>query len=168
MIECLAPLAGTRKKGVGRTPGTKEWKGHSCTPFQGHRRFSGRCRQARREARLGTGSRVQDYVYSTIDYLGASFWGMSLAWLCARLTLAKDNPFGGREEATEKGEGVVVVGRMGGCSHACPLLLLFCRSGGLCCCVDSLAGTDLQSPHSHSHLFPPLHSGTHLHYALLL
>lgn len=34
---------------------------------------------------------------------------MSLAWLCARLTLAEDNPFGGKEEAMEKGEGVVVV-----------------------------------------------------------
>jgi hypothetical protein len=45
--------------------------------------------------------------------LEASFWRMSLAWLCARLTLAEDNPFGGREEAMEKGEGADVVGREG-------------------------------------------------------
>ena len=37
--------------------------------------------------------------------LEASFWRMSLAWLCARLVLAEDNPFGGKEEAMEKGEG---------------------------------------------------------------
>jgi hypothetical protein len=35
--------------------------------------------------------------------LAASFWRMSLAWLWAREELAEDKPFGGREEAMEKG-----------------------------------------------------------------
>jgi len=39
MIKCLA---GTRKKGAGRTPGTKEWKSHSCTAVQGRHHFTGR------------------------------------------------------------------------------------------------------------------------------
>lgn len=50
VIECSA---GTRKKGAGRMPGTKEWKCHSCTAFQGRHHFAGsRKVQVRREARL--------------------------------------------------------------------------------------------------------------------
>jgi hypothetical protein len=35
--------------------------------------------------------------------LAASFWRMSLAWLCAREELAEGEPFGGKEEAMKKG-----------------------------------------------------------------
>ena len=107
-------------------------------------------------------------MYSTIDYLEASFWRMSLAWLCARLTLAEDNLFGGREEAMEKGDGVVVVGKMGSCPVPPCMSPSVLPQWRALLCVYSLAGTHLQSPHSHLHLFPPLHLGTHLHYALLL
>jgi len=34
--------------------------------------------------------------------LAASFWRMSLAWLCARIALVEDKSLGGKEDAMEK------------------------------------------------------------------
>lgn len=67
VIKCLAR---TRKKGAGRTPGTKEWKCHSCTAFQAFRDgitlqewAEGAARSEERH-RVGKVIRVQDYMYS--------------------------------------------------------------------------------------------------------
>ena len=83
MIECLA---GTRKKGAGRTPGTKEWKGHSCTAFQGHHRFTGRCKLGERhDSEQGAACKIT----CTVEYSRFSrrhpFGGCHCHWLgCAR------------------------------------------------------------------------------------